>query len=69
MFDLLPNSNIFTIQNILIYVLAINLITFFAMFIDKRKAEKGAWRIKEGTLFTLVLLGGGFRWNSRYVFV
>lgn len=44
---------------IIIYVLGINLITFLAMYIDKRKAQKARWRIKESTLFTLVLLGGG----------
>lgn len=29
------------------------------MWIDKRKAEKGKWRIQERTLFMLTLLGGG----------
>ena len=47
------------IKNILIYLLVINLITFLAMYIDKRRAKWGKWRIKESTLFTLVLLGGG----------
>ena len=52
-------ENIFTLRNILIYLLAINLITFLAMYIDKKRAKWGKWRIKESTLFTLVLLGGG----------
>lgn len=52
-------GNIFTIKNILIYLLVINLITFWAMYIDKKKAKWGKWRTKESTLFTLVLLGGG----------
>ena len=52
-------SNIFTIKNILIYFLIINLISFLVMYVDKRKAKWGKWRIKESTLFTLVLLGGG----------
>lgn len=43
---------------IIIYVVGINLIAFLAMYIDKRKAQKSRWRIKESTLFTLVLLGG-----------
>ena len=43
----------------IIYVLSINAITFLAMFVDKKKAKWGKWRIKEATLFTLVLLGGG----------
>ncbi len=29
------------------------------MFIDKRKAQKGAWRIPEQTIFYITLLGGG----------
>ena len=52
-------ENIFSIRNILIYLLAINLITFLAMYIDKKRAKTEKWRIKESTLFTLVLLGGG----------
>ena len=52
-------SNIFALKNILIYLLIINLITFLAMYVDKKKAKWGKWRIKETTLFTLVLLGGG----------
>lgn len=52
-------SQIFTIQNILIYFFVINIITFLAMWIDKRRAVKGAWRTSEATLLTLVLLGGG----------
>lgn len=44
---------------VILYVIIINLIAFLAMYIDKRKAKKGRWRIKESTLFTLVLLGGG----------
>lgn len=52
-------NNIFTLKNILIYLLVINLIAFLAMYIDKKRAKWGRWRIKESTLFTLVLLGGG----------
>ena len=52
-------DNIFSIRNILIYLLDINLIAFLAMYIDKKRAKWGKWRIKESTLFGLVLLGGG----------
>ncbi len=52
-------GQIFTWQNVIYYLLAINVITFLAMWIDKRKAQKGSWRISEKALFTLVLLGGG----------
>lgn len=51
-------TNIFTIKNIIIYLLIINIITFLSMFIDKKKAEKGKWRIKESTLLILALIGG-----------
>ena len=50
---------IFSIRNIIIYLIVINLIAFLAMFIDKRKAKKGKRRIPEKTLFILVTLGGG----------
>lgn len=43
----------------LIYILVINVISFAAMGIDKRRAVKHKWRIPEKTLFLLVLLGGG----------
>lgn len=41
------------------YILLINLIGFIAMYIDKRRAKKNEWRIKEGTLLSIALLGGG----------
>ena len=52
-------EEIFNIRNILIYLIVINLIAFLAMYIDKKRAKWGKWRIKESTLFLLVLLGGG----------
>ena len=52
-------NNIFTIQNIIIYFIIINLIGFFIMWLDKRKAIKGSWRIPEKTLFLITALGGG----------
>lgn len=51
-------TEIFSLKNILIYLLIINIIAFFAMFIDKKKAEKNRWRIKESTLLILALIGG-----------
>ena len=41
------------------YILIINLVGFVAMYIDKKKAERNEWRIKEGTLLSIALLGGG----------
>lgn len=52
-------EEIFNIKNILIYILIINVIGFLAMWLDKRKAEKGAWRIPENTLLWITILGGG----------
>ena len=52
-------NEIFTVKNIVIYFIAINLFGFFIMWLDKRKAEKGAWRIPEKTLFIVTALGGG----------
>lgn len=43
---------------ILIYLGIINLIGFFAMFLDKQKAKRNKWRIPEKTLFLLAIIGG-----------
>lgn len=42
----------------IIYLIIINLLAFLAMYIDKRRAQYGKWRIKEHTLFVLAFLGG-----------
>ncbi len=42
----------------LVYYFFINLVAFFIMGIDKRKAIMDKWRIKENTLFVLSLIGG-----------
>lgn len=52
-------TEIFTVKNIVIYFVIINIIGFFIMWLDKRKAKKGAWRIPEKTLFLITALGGG----------
>ncbi|MBE5820256.1 MAG: DUF1294 domain-containing protein [Clostridiales bacterium] len=51
--------NIFSFEFMSIYLVSINLISFITMYIDKKKAQKGKWRISEWTLFMLVILGGG----------
>lgn len=43
---------------ILIYFIAINLFSFILFFLDKRKAKKDKWRIKESTLHFTSFLGG-----------
>ena len=50
---------IFTVQNFIIYLIAINLIGFAVMFIDKYKAKRGKWRIPESTIFLITAIGGG----------
>lgn len=50
---------IFTLKNIIIYLLIVNLIGFYMMWSDKRKAKYGKWRIPEQTLFVITALGGG----------
>ena len=52
-------SQIFTMKNILIYFLFINIFTFLIMWYDKHEAKIGAWRVSEGFLFMLVFCGGG----------
>ena len=42
----------------LVYLLFINILTFAAMVIDKRKEMKKKWRTPEKTLMTLALIGG-----------
>lgn len=41
-----------------IYLIFINIMGFFAMFLDKQKAIHNQWRIPEKTLFLLALIGG-----------
>ncbi|RHR30301.1 DUF1294 domain-containing protein [Clostridium sp. AF19-22AC] len=43
---------------IIIYLILINLITFFTYGADKQKARKNKWRIPENTLILLALSGG-----------
>lgn len=40
------------------YFLIMNIIAFFLMFSDKRRAQKGRWRIPERVLLGVGLLGG-----------
>ena len=45
-------------QLILIYLIAINVVTFFAYGIDKWKAKRSKWRISEATLLGMAVIGG-----------
>lgn len=44
--------------NVTIYLVVINLIGLLIMYIDKRKAKYGRWRIPEKTLLLVAMLGG-----------
>ena len=43
---------------VLIYLAAINIITFFLYGIDKWKAKRAKWRIEESTLLWWTVFGG-----------
>ena len=43
---------------VLIYLAFINVVTFFVYGIDKWKAKKSLWRIREDSLLMLAILGG-----------
>ncbi|WP_354323741.1 DUF1294 domain-containing protein [Porphyrobacter sp. MBR-155] len=44
-------------ENIVTAIIAMNFLAFAAFGIDKSRAERGAWRILEGTLLQLAFLG------------
>lgn len=46
------------VKIIIIYAVIINIIGFFSMLIDKRRAIKNKWRIPEKTLFLIAVIGG-----------
>lgn len=48
----------FTPLNVIIYLLVINVVGVLIMYIDKKKAKYGRWRIPEKTLLIVALLGG-----------
>ena len=51
-----------------VYLIIINLIGFYIMGVDKKRAIRGAWRISEASLFLTALLGGslGCTLGMRY---
>ena len=57
-------QDLFTVRNIVIYIICINVIGFLIMWLDKYKARKGKWRIPEKTLFIITAIGGGIGTTS-----
>lgn len=47
------------VQIVVIYLIIMNILGFFAMGLDKHQAKMGNRRIPENTLFGFTLLGGG----------
>ena len=45
-------------EEIICYLLAVNIATFLLYGIDKYKAKKSKWRISEATLLTMASIGG-----------
>ena len=44
-----------------IYVIIINVVTFFIYGLDKSRAKAGQWRIPEAQLIFLAVIGGSVR--------
>ena len=45
-------------KTILLLLVAVNLVSFSLYGLDKLKAKKGLWRIRESTLLLIAALGG-----------
>lgn len=45
-------------ENVLIFYVLVNTVTFFTYWVDKSKARTNSWRISENTLHGLSLFGG-----------
>ena len=45
-------------EEIICYLLAVNIATFLLYGIDKYKAKKNKWRISEATLLLMAVIGG-----------
>ena len=59
-------------EEIICYLLAVNIVTVLLYGIDKYKAKKGKWRISEATVLTMATIGGSVgawagmrRWHHR----
>lgn len=52
---------------IFLYLILMNALGFVLMLVDKYKARKNLWRIRESTLFLVAVLGGSLGcWLGMY---
>lgn len=58
MMDITDSVRLPVVRLLLIYVLAVNVVTFFVYGIDKYKSKHGKWRIPEATLLAWAVVGG-----------
>lgn len=55
----MPELSFYAIAILGLYLLFVNLIAFLLFGIDKKRAQRHRWRIREKTLFLFAYLGGG----------
>ena len=56
-------------SSLTLYLIIINVITFVIFGVDKYKAVRQEWRIRESTLLGLALIGGSIGgWLAMYIF-
>ena len=56
-------------SSLILYLIIINVITFVIFGVDKYKAIRQEWRIRESTLLGLALIGGSIGgWLAMYIF-
>ena len=56
-------------SSLILYLVIINVITFVIYGVDKYKAIRQEWRIRESTLLGLALIGGSIGgWLAMYIF-
>ena len=56
-------------SSLILYLVIINVITFVLFGVDKYKAIRQEWRIRESTLLGLALIGGSIGgWLAMYIF-
>lgn len=56
-------------EYLVIYILIINIISFFIMYYDKKRSVKHKWRVPESRLFLFASIFGSLGiWSGMYIF-